>query len=339
MIKGSEERLLLQMRLNMNEAPLISVIVPVYKVEQYLDRCVQSIVDQTYKNLEIILVDDGSPDNCPAMCDAWAEKDSRIRVIHKENGGLSSARNAGLNFLRGQYVSFIDSDDYVDNTMIAELFEALDGHGDGFVFCGVHWEENDQDFIDSPHSQSYCSWQAFMYDLSTMRRGCYCIVCNKLYTTSIWKNLRFPEGVIHEDEAVALEVAKNSSYIAASDKTFYHYVQRHSSIMHAKVSMKNLGIFETLQNRMNYFLEHGEKELADATAFLFLASAKKLYVQSYLQKNETLYCEMCSRLKKYKRLYLHNNTFKSCKTIREKLHCFVFCCFPLLYALICKCLF
>lgn len=88
----------------MNEAPLISVIVPVYKVEQYLDRCVQSIVDQTYKNLEIILVDDGSPDNCPAMCDAWAEKDSRIRVIHKENGGLSSARNAGLEIATGAFL-------------------------------------------------------------------------------------------------------------------------------------------------------------------------------------------------------------------------------------------
>ena len=80
----------------MNEAPLISVIVPVYKVERYLDRCVQSIVNQTYKNLEIILVDDGSPDNCPAMCDAWAEKDSRVRVIHKENGGVASARNGGI---------------------------------------------------------------------------------------------------------------------------------------------------------------------------------------------------------------------------------------------------
>lgn len=94
----------------MNEAPLISVIVPVYKVEQYLDRCVQSIVDQTYKNLEIILVDDGSPDNCPAMCDAWAAKDSRIRVIHKENGGVASARNVGLDNAVGQYISFVDSD-------------------------------------------------------------------------------------------------------------------------------------------------------------------------------------------------------------------------------------
>jgi len=90
---------------------LISVIVPIYKVEEYLDRCVRSIAEQTYTNLEIILVDDGSPDGCPAMCDRWAEKDSRIKVIHKENGGLSDARNAGLRIAMGEYISFIDSDD------------------------------------------------------------------------------------------------------------------------------------------------------------------------------------------------------------------------------------
>ena len=92
---------------------LITIIVPVYKVEKYLDRCVQSIVDQTYTNLEIILVDDGSPDNCPKMCDEWAKKDKRIKVIHKQNGGLSDARNAGLEKAKGKYVGFVDSDDYV----------------------------------------------------------------------------------------------------------------------------------------------------------------------------------------------------------------------------------
>lgn len=103
--------------------PLISVIVPVYKVEKYLDRCVESIVNQTYKNLEIILVDDGSPDNCPAMCDAWAEKDSRIRVIHKENGGVSSARNMGLDIATGDYIGFVDSDDYVSHQMLNAMLQ------------------------------------------------------------------------------------------------------------------------------------------------------------------------------------------------------------------------
>ena len=100
----------------MNE-PLVSVIVPVYKVEKYLDKCIESIVGQTYENLEIILVDDGSPDNCPTMCDEWAQKDSRIKVIHKENGGLSSARNAGLDACTGDYIGFVDSDDWIEPDM------------------------------------------------------------------------------------------------------------------------------------------------------------------------------------------------------------------------------
>lgn len=106
----------------MSEQPLISVIVPVYKVEPYLDRCVQSIVNQTYENLEIILVDDGSPDNCPAMCDAWAAKDGRVQVIHKENGGVSTARNAGINIAKGAFFTFVDSDDWIAGDMILALY-------------------------------------------------------------------------------------------------------------------------------------------------------------------------------------------------------------------------
>ena len=100
---------------------LVSVIVPIYNVEKYLEKCIESIVNQTYKNLEIILVDDGSQDNCPAMCDEWTQKDSRIKVIHKKNGGLSSARNAGLEVSNGEYISFVDSDDWLDENTFEEL--------------------------------------------------------------------------------------------------------------------------------------------------------------------------------------------------------------------------
>ena len=104
------------------QQPLLSVIVPIYNVENYLDRCVESIVNQTYKNLEIILVDDGSPDNCPRMCDKWAEKDSRIKVVHKENGGLSDARNAGIPLTKGEIISFIDSDDWIEPAAYESLY-------------------------------------------------------------------------------------------------------------------------------------------------------------------------------------------------------------------------
>ena len=116
---------------------LISVIVPIYNVESYLDRCIESIVNQTYKNLEIILVDDGSPDNCPAMCDAWAARDSRIQVIHKENGGLSDARNAGLAAASGEYIAFADSDDWVDAQCIRSLYGALRETDSEIAACDV----------------------------------------------------------------------------------------------------------------------------------------------------------------------------------------------------------
>ena len=112
---------------------LISVIVPVYKVEPYLNKCIESIVNQTYKNLEIILVDDGSPDNCPAICDSWAEKDSRIKVIHKENGGLSDARNAGMVHATGEYIAFVDSDDYIDPEMYQSLYGVMVGRHKNYV--------------------------------------------------------------------------------------------------------------------------------------------------------------------------------------------------------------
>lgn len=107
------------------QKPLVSVIVPVYKVEDYLDKCVKSIVAQTYENLEIILVDDGSPDNCPSMCDSWAQKDSRIKVIHKENGGVSSARNSALDAAAGDYICFVDSDDFIEPNAVGYMLENI----------------------------------------------------------------------------------------------------------------------------------------------------------------------------------------------------------------------
>ena len=123
--------------------PLISVIVPVYRVEAYLERCVKSILSQTYKNLEVILVDDGSPDQCPAICDACAEKDARVKVIHQENKGLSGARNAGINAASGEYLAFVDSDDYVSPHFIEELYQLLQDTGCAIGQCRFSYVKGD----------------------------------------------------------------------------------------------------------------------------------------------------------------------------------------------------
>ena len=127
----------------MNQTPLISVIVPIYHVEQYLTRCVESLVNQTYSNFEIILVDDGSPDNCPKMCDDWAKKNSRIKVIHKENGGLSDARNAGMQIANGDVISFIDSDDWIDPKFFEVMLNVMQDDESDIVSCGVKWVDED----------------------------------------------------------------------------------------------------------------------------------------------------------------------------------------------------
>ena len=137
---------------------LISVIVPVFKVDPYLDRCVESIVNQTYRNLEIILVDDGSPDSCGAMCDAWAEKDRRIKVIHKKNGGLSDARNAGLDIATGTLIGFVDSDDFIRSDMYLLLMERLMEDGSDIAACGVEMVFEDGTPSRTPTARSSSLW-------------------------------------------------------------------------------------------------------------------------------------------------------------------------------------
>ena len=129
--------------------PTISVVVPVYKVEPYLDRCVESILAQTVTDLEIILVDDGSPDSCPAMCDAWAAREPRIRVIHKPNGGLSSARNAGVDAARGAYIGFVDSDDYILPDMYRRLLAAIREHDAELAICGYAYVDQESGAVDA----------------------------------------------------------------------------------------------------------------------------------------------------------------------------------------------
>ena len=134
---------------------LISVIIPIYKVEEYLDHCIKSIVEQTYRKLEIILVDDGSPDKCPLKCDEWAERDGRIRVIHKKNGGLSDARNVGMSIATGSYISFIDSDDWISPDFYEKLYRSITESNAQIAASGIVWAYNDHlqydDFIYDRH--------------------------------------------------------------------------------------------------------------------------------------------------------------------------------------------
>ena len=214
------------------QEPVVSVIVPVYKVEPYLDRCVQSIVGQTYKNLEIILIDDGSPDHCPAMCDAWAEKDSRVQVIHKENGGLSSARNAGLAIATGAFLQFTDSDDWLELEMIAYLVDLAERSGADVVRCG-YFESYETDEPDHPIGKSQCLCHSPAEQIIDLMNDGYLsgVVWNKLYRRSAVAEVCYdPADGCSEDIMYNFRVLSKTQKVVYGDKPLYHYAVRSDSI-------------------------------------------------------------------------------------------------------------
>lgn len=213
----------------MNE--LISVIVPVYKVEEWLDECVESIVNQTYKNLEIILVDDGSPDNCPAMCDAWKERDARIKVIHKKNGGLSSARNAALEIITGKYISFVDSDDYMHPDMISSLYEDMQKTEADIVRCGrftdIDGKIEETSAVKGRKIYSNDEvMECYFYHKDDFNSG----VWDKLFRAELFEGVRFPDGINSEDYYIYAIVYGKCKKLYYNNKPLYYYRIRENSI-------------------------------------------------------------------------------------------------------------
>lgn len=231
---------------------LISVIVPVYRVEPFLDRCVTSLVNQTYTELEIILVDDGSPDNCGTMCDAWAEKDSRIRVIHKENGGLSDARNAGLEIASGEYIAFVDSDDWVSSEFLQELFETLQNTHSDIVECEILRTTG---IVSGPlteigKSNNYTPKEALK--LLIEDRIFHQYVWNKLYRKEVMDSISFAIGKTNEDEFWTYQVFGRANRVTKLNKPLYFYFQRSDSIMGAQYSLRRLDALEAKRQRQQY---------------------------------------------------------------------------------------
>ena len=217
---------------------MISVIVPVYKVEEYLDECIQSLVEQTYTNLEIILVDDGSPDRCPEMCDAWAQKDSRIRVIHKENGGLSDARNAALEIVKGEYLCFVDSDDFVSEDMCQVMLDALKANQADIVSTSFSIYKNGESVFQN-NFQSGC-FTAKEAVIEMLLNGCITpSVCGKLFPREFFADVRFPVHEIYEDIAVVPKLFSKCRRVYYYEKPLYAYRHNDGSITKSPYSKKH----------------------------------------------------------------------------------------------------
>lgn len=231
--------------------PKISVIVPIYNVEKYLIRCVESILNQTYKNLEIILVDDGSPDKCPTICDEFAKKDSRIIVVHKKNGGLSDARNAGLDIATGEYIGFVDSDDYISENMYEVLLQRILKNDADMAICNYLSVDENYELVSEknvvlPIEDGSSTFDDFMKGYTGKYGWYYVVAWNKLYKRKLFNKLRYPLGKKHEDEFLIHHILDQCEKIECVREGLYYYMQRPGSIMAEQFNIKNLDLGDAL---------------------------------------------------------------------------------------------
>lgn len=314
--------------------PLVSVIVPIYKVEPYLRRCLDSIVNQTYTNLEIILVDDGSPDACPQICDEYAARDNRIVVIHKENGGLSDARNAGLDICKGEYISFIDSDDWVDEKYVEVLYEIQKKTAAELSICVY------DSFLEDGRLSSSClsktsgiiSWDfhEVLIRLCAEDTLGLMAVWGKLYARMLFDSIRFPKGKLYEDAYINYKLYMQCDKVCYSEIPLYHYRIRNGSIMsNAKGSIYDL---EPKIKRYEFLMENCEEAANYCIEKLcwnvLFATSKS---DEYLIEN-TPFKNRKDAVKYFRLLVLH---FLKCKQISyiQKILMFIFYLFPYSYYL------
>lgn len=324
--------------------PLVSVIVPIYKVEKYLRRAVDSIINQTYDNLEIILVEDGSPDCCGQICDEYAKKDSRVQVIHKQNGGLSDARNAGLDVMTGEYVVFVDSDDYIAPYFISELYRAIMETEADVSFCqyAVVTKEDmseEKTSLFAPQNIHYTDFidvyeqhdlLVNMYDNNHQDATYFIVSWNKLYKASLWQDIRFPKGKIHEDEATTYQVfylATRGTYVKTP---MYGYFSAPSSITRDAFHLKRLDWMEALSERIVFFEERGETDLVSYGLRARADGAIKYYYP--LKENVKNSKKQQKELKRYVSLALKQKQKGYELSIRTRIGYRIFLISPGLYA-------
>ena len=240
---------------------MVSIIVPVYKSKDTLKRCVESLLAQTVEDTEMILVDDGSPDGSGELCDKLAEEDSRIRVIHKENGGVSSARNVGIEAAKGNYLLFADSDDYVEQDMVEKLLGGIGN--DDIAICGFHHHYQGRDIVRIPEVPGQSGEENF---LALYGEGFLNMPWNKLYRAELFKEtgIRYPEGRIHEDEATTYRLFHEAKKLAFLDRALYGYYTENGGSITSVFSAKRLQWLTAHEERIAFFKKNGYEKLLPA---------------------------------------------------------------------------
>lgn len=261
------------------EKPLLSIIVPVYDVENYLQKCIDSILAQTFTDFELILVEDGSPDGCPALCDAAAAKDARVRVIHQKNGGLSAARNAGLDAARGAWISFVDSDDYIAPEMYETLYQAVQSTGADLALCDYAEVDETGRLCPQMHvslSGTELTGRELLQKASALMVQ---LAWNKLYRRAIFAQLRYPEGKLNEDLFLIPEVCLQIQKAVVVPKTLYYYVQRGNSIMGKNKTLRHYDGTQAAYQYWNCLAENKVYEALANAAQYVMGSVSRVYWQ------------------------------------------------------------
>ena len=261
------------------KAPLLSIIVPVYKVENYLPKCIDSILAQTFTDFELILVDDGSPDDCPALCDAAAEKDARVRVIHQKNGGLSAARNAGLDVARGEWIGFVDSDDYIAPEMYETLYKAVQNTGADLALCDYAAVDEAGIPCLPPYTglaqRIFTGRELLKKATNTMAQPAW----NKLYRRVIFAQLRYPEGKLNEDLFLIPKICLQIQKAVVVPKALYYYVQRGGSIMNESKTLRHYDAAEAAQRYWECLVENAAYDALANAAQYVMGCVSRIYRQ------------------------------------------------------------
>lgn len=263
---------------------LISIIVPIYNVEKYLGRCVDSLINQTYTNIEIILVDDGSPDNCPQLCDELAKTDDRIVVLHKPNGGLSDARNAGIAVAKGDFIGFVDSDDYISTDMYERLYSYISKTDADIAMCRYRRFSGEKctDLTDSSTGKYIeLSTSDTLTNMYGMEGEIYTVAWNKLYKRSAIGDIRYPVKKLNEDEFTTYKFMANAKKIVFTDDVLYYYFYNNNSITTNKNYLSNHDIYEALDERNKYLENKGFSNIEPLT--------QKLYLDRIVTRSRNLY--------------------------------------------------
>ena len=235
----------------MERNDLISVIIPIYNVERYLVKCIESVLKQTYSNLEIILIDDGSEDKCGKICEEYKKKDNRIKVIHKTNEGLSEARNAGIVNATGKYITFVDSDDYIDDCYIELLYNVLISYS-ADISIASHRIIYKNRCIDKSTNEEFCANSKLILEKILYDDGIDLSTWGKLYKIELFDNIRFPKGRLFEDSATTYKLIDISKNIAVYSKAVYNYIMRNDSISKSKFSEKKLDLITSTKEMTDF---------------------------------------------------------------------------------------